>query len=99
MPGYARKTDTGWSFSPEAIRLLREFMVRFPQTFDYLCANPKEDKYYEDELFPDPEGCVLTYLWSIPYVFFQLTEHKQFSIGAADSGAGLNQRRTCRTYS
>ncbi len=58
LPGYTKKTDSGWSFSVEAVKVLRDFMARFPQTFDYLCVNPGNDKYYEQELFPDPEGYV-----------------------------------------
>ena len=54
--GYARKTDGGWSFSPHAISILEEFQARFPRAFERICDNPKEDKYYEEDLFPDPEG-------------------------------------------
>jgi len=54
--GYARKTDGGWSFSPHAISILEEFQTRFPRAFERICDNPKEDKYYEEDLFPDPEG-------------------------------------------
>lgn len=56
--GYARKTDGGWSFSPHAISILEEFQTRFPRAFERICDNPKEDKYYEEDLFPDPEGWV-----------------------------------------
>ena len=57
--GYARKLDNGWSFSPSAVSLLKQFQSRFPRLLEYICANPGEDKYYEEDLFPDTEGWVL----------------------------------------
>lgn len=56
LPGYARKTDNGWLFSPAAVKLLEEFCTGYPQMFSYLCDHPSEDSYYEADLFPEEEG-------------------------------------------
>lgn len=60
--GYARKVDNNWSFSPAAVSILEEFQSQFPGLLEYICANPGEDKYYEEDLFPDAEGWVLAIL-------------------------------------
>ena len=55
--GYARKmVGGGWSFSPDAVKILEEFKEKFPKMFEYLVGNTGEDSYYEQDLFPDPEG-------------------------------------------
>ena len=55
--GYVRKmVGGGWSFSPDAVRILEEFKEKFPTMFEYLVGNTGEDSYYEQDLFPDPEG-------------------------------------------
>ena len=55
--GYARKTiGGGWSFSPDAVKILEEFKEKFPLMFEYLVKNAEEDSYYEEDLFPDPKG-------------------------------------------
>ena len=55
--GYARKmVGGGWSFSPDAVKILEEFKEKFPKMFEYLVSNTGEDSYYEQDLFPDPEG-------------------------------------------
>lgn len=46
----------GWSFSPDAVKILEEFKEKFPKMFEYLISNTGEDSYYEQDLFPDPEG-------------------------------------------
>lgn len=59
IPGYARKLNSGgWSYSPEAMKLLEDFLAKFPVMFQYLSQHPKDDKYYEADLFPDPDGYV-----------------------------------------
>lgn len=52
----------GWSYSPEAVKLLEEFLDRFPVMFDYLIKSPGEERYYETELFPNPAGSVFLYV-------------------------------------
>ena len=60
LQGYCRKSSDGWAYSPAAIDLLKDFMTQFPAMFRYLQDNPKEDKYYESELFSATEGWVCT---------------------------------------
>ena len=54
--GYARKTAEGWSYSPAALELLRDFLQRCPALFSYLRDHPQDDSYYEADLFPEAEG-------------------------------------------
>ena len=68
MVGYARKTNGGWSYSPEAIRILKEFINQFPIMFTYLTSNQDSDKYYELDLFPVPEGCVCALINVYPFM-------------------------------
>ncbi|KAL5490912.1 hypothetical protein EMCRGX_G016109 [Ephydatia muelleri] len=49
--------DSNWCFSPAAIAQLDMFISRFPRMFEYLNSNPKDDMYYEADLFPEPDGC------------------------------------------
>ena len=68
--GYARKVDNNWSFSPAAVSILEEFQSQFPGLLEYICANPGEDKYYEEDLFPDAEGWVLAILLACVWLSF-----------------------------
>ena len=56
LPGYCRKTEEGWSYSPAAIEVVRSFMEEFPAIFSYLHDKPKEDKYYESEILAGSNG-------------------------------------------
>lgn len=56
LPGYCRKTEEGWSYSPAAIELVKSFMEEFPAIFNYLHHKPKEDKYYESEILAGSNG-------------------------------------------
>ena len=58
MLGYARKMEggSGWSFSQDAVNILQEFKEKFPIMFSYLVSKPSEASYYEQDLFPDPDG-------------------------------------------
>ena len=57
MLGYARKMEgAGWSFSPDAVNILLEFKEKFPVMFSYLISKPSGESYYEQDLFPDPDG-------------------------------------------
>ena len=63
LQGYCRKSYDGWAYSPAAIDLLKDFMAQFPAMFRYLQNYPKEDKYYESELFSATEGYVGLYMY------------------------------------
>ena len=40
----------------DAVNILQKFKLKFPVMFDYLIKNPTDNSYYEQDLFPDPEG-------------------------------------------
>ena len=69
MPGYCRKTEDGWSYSPAAIELVKSFTARFPALFEYLQNKPKEDKYYESELFGGADRCGLGVIHIYTYMY------------------------------
>ena len=55
--GYVCKMERGgWSFSPDAVKILEEFKEKFPIMFKHLISNAGQDSYYEQDLFPDPDG-------------------------------------------
>ncbi|KAH9991085.1 exoribonuclease 1 [Xylariaceae sp. FL0662B] len=51
--GYSRKSDSGWEFSPAAIRLLVEYMTKFPDFFAAIMRNPSGSELDETQLWPD----------------------------------------------
>lgn len=52
--GYSRKSSTGWEFSPAAIRMLVDYMTRFPDFFAAVKRNPSGNEVRETDLWPDP---------------------------------------------
>lgn len=52
--GYSRKSQTGWEFSPLAIRMLAEYMTKFPDFFVAVKRNPSGSEVSETDLWPDP---------------------------------------------
>ncbi|KAH7032973.1 exoribonuclease [Microdochium trichocladiopsis] len=53
--GYSRKSQTGWEFSPAAIRLLVEYMTNFPDFFAAILRNPQGKEFDDVDLWPDQE--------------------------------------------
>ena len=53
--GYSRKSNSGWEFSPAAIKLLVEYMQNFPDFFAALMQNPQGKELDETDLWPDQE--------------------------------------------
>ena len=52
--GYSQFTeDGGWGYSDATINILLQYQEKFPSVFKYLKDHPKEDLYYEADLFPD----------------------------------------------
>ena len=43
---------------------------RFPRMFEYLNSNPKDDMYYEADLFPEPDGLVCGMREMCKYTFY-----------------------------
>lgn len=54
--GYSRKSNSGWEFSPAAVRLLVEYMTRFPDFFAAIMRNPSGNEFHETDLWPDTQA-------------------------------------------
>lgn len=58
IPGYTRKTDGQWLYSPKAIQLVLDFMAAFPELFSFIQKHLGNDVFNEEELFPGENGSV-----------------------------------------
>jgi 5'-3' exoribonuclease 1 len=54
--GYSRKNEGGWEFSVKAEELIREYMIKFPQFFERLMANPNGDLYRDTDFYDPSES-------------------------------------------
>ncbi|EHK27219.1 uncharacterized protein TRIVIDRAFT_207716 [Trichoderma virens Gv29-8] len=52
--GYSRKSETGWEFSNQAVKLIAEYMVAFPDFFAAIQREPQKSETYETDLWNDP---------------------------------------------
>jgi 5'-3' exoribonuclease 1 len=52
--GYSRKSQTGWEFSPLAIRMLLDYMTQFPDFFAGVKSCPSGNEVNETDLWQDP---------------------------------------------
>lgn len=52
--GYSRKSQTGWEFSPLAIRMLLDYMTKFPDFFAGVKRCPSGNEVNETDLWQDP---------------------------------------------
>jgi len=52
--GYSRKSSSGWEFSPLAVRMLVDYMTRFPDFFAAVKRNPSGNDIRETDLWQDP---------------------------------------------
>ncbi len=54
--GYSRRGSTGWEFSRQAVDLIRQYMIKFPQFIAGVHTNPQGDLLDATTYFPgDPE--------------------------------------------
>ncbi|KAF2455651.1 XRN 5'-3' exonuclease N-terminus-domain-containing protein [Lineolata rhizophorae] len=51
--GYSRRSATGWEFSPKAINLITEYMLKFPEFIAGISRNPKGDLYEDTNFYPE----------------------------------------------
>ena len=51
--GFARRAETGWTYSPFAIAVLTDYMREFPEVFEVLGHTRNQDTYVFSELWPD----------------------------------------------
>lgn len=52
--GYSRKSNTGWEFSTQAIKLIADYMVAFPDFFAAIQKEPQRSEITETDLWKDP---------------------------------------------
>ena len=50
--GYSRRGNTGWEFSRQAIELIQQYMVRFPEFIAAIHTKPQGDMLDASEYFP-----------------------------------------------
>ncbi len=53
--GYSRKSNTGWEFSPTAVKLIVDYIQKFPDFFAALMRNPQGKEVDETDLWPDQD--------------------------------------------
>jgi len=53
--GYSRKNNNGWEYSPKAVHLLQQYMIRFPEFVARISANPTGDGWEDTAFYPDPQ--------------------------------------------
>ncbi|KAH9883382.1 exoribonuclease 1 [Xylariomycetidae sp. FL2044] len=53
--GYSRKSNSGWEFSPAAVRLLVDYVTEFPDFFAAIQTNPTGTDFDEAQLFPNAD--------------------------------------------
>ncbi|XP_061746644.1 5'-3' exoribonuclease 1-like [Nerophis ophidion] len=52
VPGYTRRTEKEWLYSPAVEELLAEYLDRFSEVFDAVSRNSHDDVFYEDDIWP-----------------------------------------------
>lgn len=57
--GYSRKSGNGWEFSPKAVELLQQYMIKFPEFIARISANPTGDGWEDTAFYPDPQEAKL----------------------------------------
>lgn len=55
-PGYTRKVEGTWLYSPKAIALVNDYMEAYPELFTFISQNMGNDVYTEQDIFPDDIG-------------------------------------------
>ncbi|XP_062338193.1 5'-3' exoribonuclease 1 isoform X1 [Osmerus eperlanus] len=52
VPGYTKRTEKEWLYSPAVEELLSEYLDRFSEVFDLVSRNSHDDVFYEDDIWP-----------------------------------------------
>jgi len=50
--GYSRKSPSGWEYSPKAVELIQQYMIRFPEFIAGIASKPKGDIYEDTDFYP-----------------------------------------------
>ncbi|KAI9731891.1 MAG: hypothetical protein M1834_004342 [Cirrosporium novae-zelandiae] len=51
--GFSRRGANGWEFSGKAIKLLQEYMIKFPEFIAAIQRNPTGDMFHAADIYPD----------------------------------------------
>lgn len=51
--GYSRKSDKGWEYSNKAIELIRTYKTKFPEFFDGIQQNLRNNEYRANDIYPE----------------------------------------------
>jgi 5'-3' exoribonuclease 1 len=57
--GFSRKSANGWEYSPRAVDLITQYMIRFPEFIAKISANPSGDNWEDTAFYPDPQEAKL----------------------------------------
>ncbi|XP_063074870.1 5'-3' exoribonuclease 1 isoform X2 [Engraulis encrasicolus] len=52
VPGYTKRTEKEWLYSPAVEELLAEYLERFSEVFNLVSRNSHDDVFYEDDIWP-----------------------------------------------
>ncbi|KAE8150189.1 XRN 5'-3' exonuclease N-terminus-domain-containing protein [Aspergillus avenaceus] len=56
--GYSRRGNSGWEFSPKAVELLQQYMIKFPEFIAGIQRNPQGDRYKPTDFYPEENALV-----------------------------------------
>ncbi|CAH1774576.1 unnamed protein product [Owenia fusiformis] len=52
VPGYTKKNDGTWLYSTKALKIIQEYIEKFPELFEHFSQNQTHnDNYYEEDVF------------------------------------------------
>ncbi|CAF2425748.1 unnamed protein product [Rotaria sp. Silwood2] len=79
LHGYTKKIDEVWYYSNEAIRIISEYMSKFPDIITELARKPNKDNYSESNIWPGKNGKhelqqVRIWIKSLPTYSMSLTD-------------------------
>jgi 5'-3' exoribonuclease 1 len=57
--GFSRKSANGWEYSPKAVDLITQYMIKFPEFIAKISANPSGDNWEDTAFYPDPQEAKL----------------------------------------
>ena len=51
--GYSRKVNNGWEYSPKAVELITQYMIKFPEFIAGVQRNPRGDGFQDTDFYPE----------------------------------------------
>ncbi|CAF0749442.1 unnamed protein product [Adineta steineri] len=79
LHGYTKKIDQVWYYSDAAMAIINDYMLKFPNIIEELTQKPRDDNYYEANIWPDknPKHEIIqlrTWIKSLPTHSIPLTD-------------------------